>query len=120
MDTAVDTAVCAGDTRTCGWVALMVSEGLLATASEGGGLEHSWEACGGWDMKGCLCLGLDSSAYAWDVMDAGRKSVDAPDMRSAAAAAPGVVRALLLVQLLAKPTNAVVEACESAAWKLMF
>ena len=117
MDTALDTAVCAGDTRTCGWVALKVSEGLLATASEGGGCEH---VCGGWDSKGCVCSGLDGLPSAWVVMGAGPKSVDVPDMRSAAAAAPGAVCAWLLVQLLAKPTNAVVEACEAAAWKLKF
>lgn len=60
-------------------------------------------------------MGSESSACAWDVMDAGSKSVGVPDMRSAAATALGVLVALLLVQLLARPTNAVVEACESAA-----
>ena len=46
----------------------------------------------------------------------GHKSVDTPDMRSAAELC--LVGAELLVQLLANPANAVVEASESAASKL--
>lgn len=45
--TAVDTPVCADDTDTCGWVALTVSQGLLAAASEGGGSGHGCKVCGG-------------------------------------------------------------------------
>lgn len=51
-------------------------------------------------------------------MEEGFKPVATPDMKSTAAAALCLVGAWLLVQLLAKPANAVVEASESAASSL--
>lgn len=58
----------------------------------------------------CESNGLD----AWDLIEEGFRTVDIPDMTSVAATADCV---LLLVQLLAKPANAVVEASEPAAAK---